>query len=277
MSYWISTDLDGTLIDHHDYSYSKALNTIERCRKLNIPILLNTSKTFAETEKLHTELRLDTPLIVENGSAIILPRAMPLVGNDYQSSLLKDDRHHIRFGASRSEILNFLTQVRNKLGYSFEGFSDWNTEQISDHTGLSTADAKLALMKEYSEPLLWQDSQERFEDFVAMSSRAGFQILRGGRFLHILGKTDKAKPLLWLQSNLNIIFPHLKNAAIDPRLICLGDGQNDIAMLNMADIPVCVRSPVSPFPQLNASNDVIYTRAYGPEGWAEAIQTILSN
>lgn len=277
MSLWISTDLDGTLIDHYDYSYGKALAAIELCKQSNIPILFNTSKTFAEAEKLYSELQLNTPLIVENGSAIVLPATMLCVDNAYDSSILINDRYHIRFGVTRDQIIKFLSMIRTQYGYSFVGFNDWGANDVSDNTGLSLVDAELALMKEYSEPFLWHDSEDNFTHFESLAFDFGFQILKGGRFFHLLGKTNKAKPLQWIQSNINVLFPNDQQSCLKHTLICLGDSHNDVAMLNIADIPVLVRSPISAFPQLNTSNDVLYTQAQGPEGWAEAITAILSN
>ncbi|GAA6138116.1 mannosyl-3-phosphoglycerate phosphatase-related protein [Arenicella sp. 4NH20-0111] len=277
MNFWVSSDLDGTLIDHHTYSFSSALSAIALCKENNVPILLNTSKTYSETEKIHQQLGLDTPLIIENGSAIVLPSSMPLAGSEYGSSILKGERHHIRFGAPRSEILKFLSQVRTQTDFKFEGFNDWTPNQVSDQTGLNLSDSKLALMKEYSEPFIWQDSERHFDKFESMSLKAGFKVLKGGRFFHLMGNTDKAKPLQWLRSNAGLLFPGLSSSASSPALICLGDSQNDIAMLNVADVPVCVRSPVSPYPKVTTSKDVVYTKKYGPEGWAEAINAILPN
>lgn len=71
MSFWISTDLDGTLLDHHDYSFQAAEEAVLKCKKLGIPIILNTSKTLAETRKIQNNIGIAGPLIVENGSALV--------------------------------------------------------------------------------------------------------------------------------------------------------------------------------------------------------------
>jgi len=46
-------------------------------------------------------------------------------------------------------------------------------------------------------------------------------------------------------------------------------------MLNIADIPVCVRSPVADYPLLSTDKDIIYTKGFGPVGWSEAVLAIL--
>lgn len=52
MNYLVSTDLDGTLLDHHTYSWHAALPALQKCSELAIPVVLNTSKTLAEVEWL---------------------------------------------------------------------------------------------------------------------------------------------------------------------------------------------------------------------------------
>ncbi|MFQ3209487.1 MAG: mannosyl-3-phosphoglycerate phosphatase, partial [Colwellia sp.] len=44
-----------------------------------------------------------------------------------------------------------------------------------------------------------------------------------------------------------------------------------------ADIAVQVRSPVHDFPTLYRQYKITKTQLYGPEGWADAIQTLLAN
>ena len=46
----IFTDLDGTLLDSHTYSYKKAINALQLLKKKEIPLIFYTSKTRAEIE-----------------------------------------------------------------------------------------------------------------------------------------------------------------------------------------------------------------------------------
>ena len=52
----VFTDLDGTLLGHHDYSVDGALPGLERCAALGVPVIPTTSKTAAETEALEDSL-----------------------------------------------------------------------------------------------------------------------------------------------------------------------------------------------------------------------------
>jgi len=47
-------------------------------------------------------------------------------------------------------------------------------------------------------------------------------------------------------------------------------------MLEAADIAVQIRSPVHNFPKLYRQFKTTRTQDYGPEGWAQALQTLLA-
>lgn len=270
----VSTDLDGTLLDHYSYSWAAALPSIQRLKSLHVPIIINTSKTFAEVEDLQASIGLNAPFIVENGSAIYLPNG-------------KGEFKRVVCGCERDDIVTFLHALRNKNKWDFAGYSDWKTEDIIQHTGLNEEGAKQSQAREFSEPLLWNDSEEHFSLFQDAIAASPFRLIKGGRFIHILGKSDKGAALQHLQQLID---------ANDAQLICLGDSHNDCDMLNIADIPVFVRSPVHDFPAYNpVTNSVnalanttintknskthtpIYTKLCGPEGWHEAFTQILDN
>lgn len=278
-NYLISTDLDGTLLDHYNYSWSAALPSLQRCRDEGITVILNTSKTFAETHALQQALSLDGPIIVENGSALIMPRSSVSTGyelsaDDTPSLETNENEQRLIFGKPRAEILNVVSTVRQEKGWSFEGFNDWSIGEIVCSTGLSPDDAAKAANKQYSEPILWKDSDTALSEFRLFVEKFGLAVLRGGRFHHLQGQTDKAKPLRWLKSNPSAIRRDSSSNS-QMKLICLGDNHNDVAMLEIADYPVCIRSPVSNFPQLSTSRPIFHTRLLGPMGWNEAVQFIL--
>lgn len=244
----VFTDLDGTLLDHHDYSFTAALPALGLLRERGIPVVLNSSKTAAELAQLRRELALDTPIIAENGAAIVAP----------DGSLVHE------FGAARTGVLDVLGQLRAESGYRWRGFADMSVADIVETTGLKPADAELAAQKRWSEPLQWQDSARRLEEFAAALREHGLVCTKGGRFVHVSSDVDKGRAMCWLATTL---WP----AA---RLIALGDSDNDRAMLEAAEQPVVVRSPVHAPLQLDNPATLV-TEGYGPAGWNEAILQLL--
>ncbi len=191
----VFTDLDGTLLDHHTYAYGPVVPVLEKLKGLGVPVVANTSKTRSEWLYLAEQIGNDDAFVVENGSAIYLP-----------------DGECVIFGERREEILGYLSGLRTS--YDFESYSGWDVEDIAAATGLDLDSAKRSSEREFSEPLVWRGSQEDKVSFVNEVRTAGFATLQGGRFLHVLGRTDKGKAVNWFRGRSPDSSP----------VIALGDG-----------------------------------------------------
>ena len=71
----VFTDLDGSLLDHHSYSFDAARSTLERLDELGIPVIPVTSKTRAEIKQIRDALGNKHPFVAENGAAVFIPRS----------------------------------------------------------------------------------------------------------------------------------------------------------------------------------------------------------
>lgn len=269
----VVTDLDGTLLDHNNYSWRGAEPALKKLRSLNIPVIFNTSKSVKEVLFLQKQMAISTAFIVENGSALYIPSHVAKTVFTQQSqeaalfnSSLTEDYYYLLFGEHRKKIIDTIHKARTQHSWHFEGFADWTIKDVMKLTNLDENSARQALDRQYSEPLLWQDSETAFKSFTSYLQTKQLNILSGGRFYHVIGQTNKAKPILYLRQTL---YRHPGT-----KVICLGDSANDIDMLEVADFPVCVRSPVREFPVLDQEK-AYYTNNYGPKGWSEAIEKIL--
>lgn len=248
MSALIFSDLDGTLLDHDTYDTSPALPALQQAREYGHAVILNTSKTAAETLRWHHQLHLGGAYIVENGAAI----------HAADGALLQT------LGVERATLLEHLAQIRQDNGFKFCGFSDASIEQIVEWTGLSRENAERASQRSWSEPLKWLDRDAAIEDFRQALEACGLQLLRGGRFWHVQGRHNKASALRQLQASEQ-----------PDATVALGDGENDVAMIQAADIGVVVRSPAHAYPQLaSPPRRLLLTQHFGPAGWAEAMDII---
>lgn len=253
----VFTDLDGTLLDHHTYSFSAALPALDQLKQRNIPVILNSSKTLAEIDRIANDLQLDSPQIAENGSLVYYPK--------------KEHVHH--FGHDYATICTILDELRTKQGYKFAGFHDWDANEIANITGLSEHAAALAGQRQASEPLLWKDDEQKLETFRAQLEENALTLKRGGRFWHVMGRTDKVKAMQFLADE------YQQSLGKKPKVIALGDGPNDRDMLAAADVAIVVHNPDGTSFALPERDEqhIIRTTLAGPAGWNASILTLLND
>lgn len=254
-NFLVFTDLDGTLLDHNNYSHTAAQEALDRLATLDIPVILNSSKTPDELDYIARDLHITFPRIAENGSVISYPET-----GEQQV-----------FGTTYATICEVLNKLRVEHGYCFEGFHDWPTERISDLTGLSLEAAARAGKRFASEPLLWNDDEALLANFREHLSIAKLSLKRGGRFWHVMGNADKVDAMLHLKRDY-------EERSEKKLVIALGDGPNDRDMLAEADIAVIINNPQGAAVALpeNTKQRQIYTDLAGPEGWNVAINTLLN-
>ncbi|CAD0186710.1 Mannosyl-3-phosphoglycerate phosphatase [Ruegeria sp. THAF57] len=241
----VFSDLDGTLLDHHNYRWAAAQPGLKRLSEIGAGLVLASSKTAAEIAPLQQELgSTRMPAIVENGAGILWPDAPDIEGDRYQD----------------------LRTVLSQLPTGFVGFGDMSDQDVADATGLNPIQAARARTRRFSEPGLWTGTEAELDRFVAQARNMGLFASRGGRFLTMsFGKT-KADALRDVVQQLR-----------PSRSIALGDAPNDIEMLMAADQGVVVANPdgpgIPPFPP-HIESRIFRTDSSGPQGWSEAILTL---
>ncbi|WP_165398956.1 HAD-IIB family hydrolase [Shewanella maritima] len=263
----IYTDMDGTLLDHYDYSFTEAIPVMEALAERKIPIIANTSKTFAEMESIQQTLGFNAPFICENGAAVYIPKG-------YFTTQPQDTEERgyywvKSFCQPRSHWIEVLTTQVTEFKKYYVGFSAMTVESLCSVTELTPAKAKLALMREHTEPLLWLGSENIKQQFIEKMQQLGAEMLEGGRFLHVGGQSDKAQAMNWLT------MLYAFERAQTMYTIALGDSGNDIAMLNAADVAVQIKSPVHDFPLLHTKKPVLKSPYPGPRGWAHCLSELL--
>ena len=263
----LCSDLDGTLLDHHTYSFKPAQAALQSLKTVSIPCVINTSKTFAELASLRKELHHQDPFIVENGSAVYIPKHSTL----FVDEILEDCGDYWRksFGPKRQRLIELTDSQLDH--YTFKRYSDMTHQELMSITGLSEANAKLSMQREFTEPMVWTDSNTALNAFREYLAPFDIQIQKGGRFAHLMGQhCDKANAMLWLAE----VYAMQSDDVLTT--MALGDGENDIGMLSKADIPVVIRSPVHAPPEVPNRSDAWLSDGYGPEGWAQAINLLLT-
>jgi len=164
-----------------------------------------------------------------------------------------------------------LESLRRQFGDEFMTFDQAGIEGVMQMTGLDSVQAELAFTREYGEILKWLGTQQRYLEFEREVEAGGAQLLRGGRFIHLTGDTDKGRALKWLMT-------FYQQQTMQSLLsIALGDSHNDVAMLKSADYAILIRSPVHALPEIAGHEHLQVTEQLGPNGWVEGLSKLLAN
>ncbi len=265
----IFTDLDGTLLDYSTYSFESALPALYLLKEKDIPLIICSSKTRKEIEYYRMKLGNDHPFISENGGGIFIP-------SNYFRFHIADLRfkpekteyyHSIKLGAKYSDLRNALIQLRSE-GFRVRGFGDMSSKEISEVASMTIEEARMAKERDFDEPFIFKGSNAEIKKLRHAIEQKGFNVTQG-RFFHILGNSDKGKAV----SILIDLYKKQYNEVIS---IAIGDSPNDIPMLEKVDYPVIVKKPDGNYDQQITTPNIKKADGVGPEGWNEAILTLLT-
>jgi mannosyl-3-phosphoglycerate phosphatase len=255
----IYTDLDGSLLDHDDYSWQVAKPWLERLIVANIPVIIISSKTAAEISQLQQELGLEQyPFIAENGAQIVFPTSWK--------------KNPVLFSADYINLCKVLKKLREETLFNFTGFSDIDDCQLAKWTGLPLEKAQRAKQRTGSEPILWYGDDIQLSTFRTLLACHSLKLVKGGRFCHILANhVSKGRASCWLTR-------HYHQQRTHPlATLGFGDAQNDVPLLCSTDYPVLIRNKrCSPpvFPE-HCANRLYRTQQEGPAGWCEGLEHFL--
>lgn len=245
----VFTDLDGTLLDHNNYSFDPALEMLEFLRQNAITLIIVTSKTKSEVIELQKALGITAPFIVENGAGIFLPQeegyAMIPLGKLYSET--------------RTAFLSYAKEI------PMRGFGDMSVEEIAALTTLPVENAQCARQRDFSEPFVLEN-EEALPKLKKMAEQDGFDIVKGGRFYHLITRgQDKAAAIREVIRHYNDLHDTTYTS------IALGDSENDLTMLQNVDVPILVPHPDGTFTPFTTPN-LIKAPYPGPKGWNEALK-----
>ena len=253
--WWVVSDLDGTLLDHH-YRWDAAASTIRWLQQQGIPVIPCTSKTAEEVERFRLAAGLSDPFIVENGGAI---HGQNAAGEPWEQAL----------GADHTTLRPQLAELEAQLGEPLRALEDLTKEEGQRLLGLGGADLARAQRRRWSVPFVPPSAPGR-QRLPALAASMGLQVVQGNRMGHLLGgNVSKGRALTVLKQRLH---------ATHARVLALGDSPNDLPLLEVADVSVVVPGQEAPHPGFR---EALETRRFllAPQphaaGWAAAVHTVL--
>lgn len=281
----VFSDIDGTLIDIFTRKYGKSKELVKKLKESSIPVILCSSKTWAEQDVIRKDLGLESePFIIENGGAVIIPRSYFSGGGAGGGGGSTDDdlKHHygmrvvdgysvIELGRSSAEIRKVLQYVRRKTGIPFKGVSDLSIEELAKIVGMTPEEAERMSKRQYGETILEIDKTEKVKLEQALS-KEGLQVIHGGRYFDVTAGNDKGKAVRIL---IDLYRKKLGDGTI---FIGIGDSANDAPMLKLTDIAILVQKYDGSWAEVDNSNNiphVVKAKGIGPAGWENAFATII--
>jgi len=255
--YWIVTDLDGTLMDE-DYDISPAKKTLKMLEELNIPVIPCTSKTASEVRHFRKENALTDPFIVENGAAI------------YGCYETNSSEWELILGRSYKELKIILFNISKEVNFVLTPLNDLGNNEIFELTGLSGQSITRALDRHWSVPFL-NPPDDIFEKVKLICHSYNVHVFKGNRMSHLLSSESHKGQAV------NKLKLHLKNH--DVKIIGLGDSQNDLPLLEYADISIVIPGKNGPNKYLqNGIDNGSFLLANAPhaEGWSNTIEGVIN-
>ncbi len=251
----IFTDVDGCLINKHDYDHTDALPLLERIDRLGIPLIPASSKTAAELLHLADELRLnEAPLICENGATTIWR------GEQFRPE------SRTTCGVDRGDVLSILQQFKAK--FRFRSFADLGRDGVMQQTDLSHEAAGRAFDRHGTEPLLWDDEPSQLESFQTALEAENLTLTHGGRFWHVSGVATKGDAMHQVTRKYRSL------SGQDVQTIAIGDSPIDQSMLDRASWPVGIPGPDGDR-RVTVGDAGVFADLPGAAGWAESVGRLL--
>ena len=249
-------DVDGTFMDFNTYSMELSMEGVGLLKKNNIPLVLVSSKTFAEMTGIMEQAGLYNHFAFENGCGIAIPDGK----GGYTTEIS---------GPGTPALEKRLALIEEITGKKLTSILSLTDEEISSYSGLDMHRSALAKKRIATLPFITDDrelfSDSELDDLNIRLAGTGLEVTRGGRFNHLLpsraGKAYAVRKIYTFFSNGGGV----KTAAC-------GDSYNDLGMLDNVDVGYIVRKPDGSFMQ---GTGFLITAGIGPGGFTEAVKDFI--
>ncbi len=263
-TFLVFSDIDGTFMNHESYSYS-VLKKYILLLKNHCQVIFNSSKTFEEINELNKTLKISSPFIVENGACIFFPEDYNQIFFD--KNFFKHS-NYLGYKLTKKNSQSLITEINHlKKKYKFSFFTEIDDLQLKKITNLNTQKLKKCRMRMFSNPLFWEDEENKKDQFKKEINSLGYEISSGGRFLHLSDSYNKGKAvkefLKMFKLKREIIY----------KTISVGDSNNDLSMLELTDYSCIIKSSKKKL-LLNKKKNNYYSKNFAPKGWKESLEYI---
>ena len=264
----IVTDIDGLLSEHGTAGWEHDHSAIDFLAACGIPLVINSSRTRSEVERVQRRLRAVGPFITEHGSALFFPRgslpappgpARPIVGGSV-----------IEFGKCYHDVVDTLRVTCAELGIEVIGLAELSIEEVAGELGTTIAQAQLIKLREYTELFRIIGETEAVRSrLLRVLRRRGLRTCRVGRHHLVTAAIDRME-------SLRTLIDLWRGFWGDPVIVGIGDSEDDEIWLRHLDAAVVVRHADRDVatPILGRLPTARVTQKTGLSGWNEAVFTV---
>ncbi len=270
------TDLDGTLLDYRGYTWAPAERAVRALLQRAVPMVFCSSKTRAEQRMFQKELGLLDPMIVENGSAVVVPHG-PLTAAldrlvDAERIRRRDGYDVATFGVPVDVVRAALREIRTTEGIVFRGYADMTLDEVVESTGLPEAAARRAREREFSETVTVQGGPTAWRRLMAALEERGLHCFGSGPKGSIVGlDADKGEAVKLVAELYRLV---AGDDGPRPRTAAIGDAANDAPMLRAVDRAFLVEGPGGGWAPVDVDG-LERVEGVGPSGWRRAVERLL--
>lgn len=274
----IVTDIDGTLLDdearlpHGAPEWRHAIRTLG-ARVASCEVAFASSRTLDELMVLQRALGIRGPCIAEDGAILALDETTTLPAD---AAMPRHDGER-RYGRRR---LRVWTQARSAKALR-ELMADVESVDRADASrftrpalhalGFHTPGAIRRALQARHHSLLLDPrrlSGDEIASTRALAAARGLQLRLGGRWLTLADTSGKGTALTLLR--------HLGSVCgVSPIVVAIGNEENDISLLQKADLAFVIRNPGrGPHPALAAIPHAVVLDTEGARGWLEMLDRL---
>ena len=262
----VVTDIDDSLLEPGARALPSERAALDFLADRGIPLVITSSRTHAEIERIQETLRLLTPSISEHGSALFIPPGCFPSIPDRAARAVRG--HVIEFGRPYHEVVDAVRITGRDLGVEIIGFADLTIEDAARELGVTDVEAQLAKLREYTELIRIADEADARRSHVLNAlRRRGLRCWPVGRHHLVSATRDRAESLLTLKA----LWRHAWGEP--PCIVGFGNSEDDVTWLRYTEVPVIVQNDhngvdpriLSKLPTARVS------QRPGRVGWSDAI------
>lgn len=169
---------------------------LELLARERIMLVFYSAKTRAQIESARQAFGVFHPFIAEGGAAVFLPERY--FGSDLENTRNVGGYQAVEFATPYDTVVDLVRRAAERLNIGVLGFSDMSVEQVARECGMSLLEARLAKLREYSEPFRLLAANPVAERRLVRALESAGLVCRRGDPFHVATGAKGAQPAIAL-------------------------------------------------------------------------------